>query len=73
MKTIKLSEMSVGDKCIWLEENAICELKEGGVAKGCDHDLYLAYVCGEQDIEAAEWGNLPFVVIDDEGEKYIAI
>lgn len=62
--TVKLSDMSVGDYCIY--NGDVCRLKDGGKSGGCDHDLYLAYVCDCRDDEQRDGidSNLPALIVD---------
>lgn len=47
VETIKLSEMSVGDKAEY--QGDIIKLKDNGKQGGTEHDLYLAYICDARE------------------------
>jgi hypothetical protein len=51
-KTIKMSEMTVGDFGIIGGDNTVAQLRDNGKQGGCDTDLWLAYV-GEVGDDAA--------------------
>lgn len=54
MKTVKLSEMEVGDFGIMSGDNTVAQLRDNGIAGGCENDLWLAYVGDVGDDRAAE-------------------
>ena len=62
-KTVKLSEMSVGDRGIATVnyEDMAVELRDGGKSGGCEHDLVLVYIgCPSEYADA----DMPRVIID---------
>lgn len=60
-RRIKLSEMKVGDTGYLPSEGAFVELREGGRAGGCEHDLFLALIDGEK-LRPADW--YPTIIVD---------
>jgi S-adenosylmethionine synthetase len=55
---INLSDMRVGDRGYIATEGCIAELRDNGKSGGCEHDLWLALVDWEDDVD------YPTIIVD---------